>query len=88
MRFTARSTKQRAVSLPRRVTAAIGREWATVALYGNPDWRMTFIPERVAIETSNNSIVAERDNPRASFAGHKYETPWEPLHREHMSGST
>jgi len=57
---------------PQRVTAAIDHEWMTEAPYRNPDWRVTFVPERVVIESSNNSIVGERDNPRASFAGHKY----------------
>ena len=38
---------------PRRVTAAIQREWTTVAHYGNPDWRMTFVLERVAIEATD-----------------------------------
>jgi hypothetical protein len=71
---------------PRQVTAAIDRAWTTAAPYGNPDWRMTFVPERVAIETSNNSTIGERDNPRASFAAHKYETPWDHLHRAYFSG--
>ena len=71
---------------PRRVTAAIHREWTSVAPYGNPDRRMTFVPERVAIEATDGTVVAARDNPRASFAGHTLETPWEPLHRAYFSG--
>jgi hypothetical protein len=46
-------------AIPRRVTAGIDRAWTTVAPYDNPDWRMTFVPERVAIETSNNSTLGE-----------------------------
>jgi hypothetical protein len=38
------------------------------------------------LNRATNSIVGGRDNPRASFAGHKYETPWDPLHRAYFSG--
>ena len=37
---------------PRRVTAAIHHEWLDLAPYGDPDWRMTFVPERVVIEAT------------------------------------
>jgi hypothetical protein len=30
---------------------------------------MAFVPERVAIEATDGTLVAERDNPRASFCG-------------------
>ena len=43
---------------PRRVTAAIHREWMSVAPYGNPDWRMTVVPERVVIEATDNKTIA------------------------------
>jgi hypothetical protein len=76
----------KADATPRRVTAAIHREWMTVAPYGNPDWRMTFVPDRVVIETTDNKIIAERDNPRAAFAGHTLSTPWDPLHRSYFNG--
>jgi hypothetical protein len=45
-------------STPRRVSAAIHREWTAVAPYGSPEWRMTFVPERVAIAASDDTIVA------------------------------
>src|SRR4051812_29751077 len=64
----------KADATPRRVTAAIHREWMTVAPYGNPDWRMTFVPERVVIEAADNKTIAERANPRAAFAGHTLNT--------------
>ena len=31
-------------------------------------------------------MVADRDNPRASFAGHGMQTPWDPLHRAYFNG--
>ncbi len=76
----------KADAIPRRVTAAIHREWVTIAPYGNPDWRMTFVPERVVIETTDNKIITERDHPRAAFAGHALNTPWDPLHRSYFNG--
>jgi hypothetical protein len=76
----------KADATPRRVTAAIHREWMTVAPYGNPDWRMTFVPERVVIEAADNKTIAERANPRAAFAGHTLNTPWDPLHRSYFNG--
>ena len=39
----------------RRATAAIHREWATLASYGNPDWHMTFLPTRVEVEARDKS---------------------------------
>ncbi|MCW2242072.1 hypothetical protein [Azospirillum canadense] len=73
-------------STRRRVVAAIHREWASVAPYGKPDWRMTFTPERCMIEAGDGRIVAERDHPRAAFANHALDTPWDPLHRSYFSG--
>ncbi len=71
---------------PRRVTAAIHHEWATIMPYGNPDWRMTFVPERVVIETTDGMVIADRDNPRTAFASHTLNTPWDALHRAYFNG--
>jgi hypothetical protein len=30
--------------------------------------------------------VSERSDPRASFAGHTLETPWDPLQRSYFNG--
>jgi hypothetical protein len=73
-------------STPRRVTADIRREWVSVAPAGNPDWRLTFTPERTVIEASDHSIIAERSHPRAAFANHTLNTPWDPLHRSYFTG--
>jgi hypothetical protein len=70
----------------RRATAGIQREWATLAPFGNPDWQMTFRPNRVVIEARDKSIVAERDDPKSAFAGHGLETPWDPLHLAYFNG--
>src|SRR4051812_23014754 len=70
----------------RRAIAAIHEEWSTVTPYGNPDWTMTFVPERVFVEDRDKNIVAERDHPLAAFAGHGRDTPWDPLHRAYFNG--
>lgn len=70
----------------RCASAAIHSEWTTVAPYGSPDYRMTFSPERVVVETTGNEIVAERHDPKAAFVGHTLTTPWDPLHRAYFNG--
>lgn len=50
--------------------AAIHDESLVIEGYRQPDWRMTFTPQRVAVETTEGQLVEERLNPRASFAGH------------------
>ena len=45
-----------------------------------------FTPQRVLVETSLGEIVAERSNPRATFAGHTLTTPWDMLQRAYFNG--
>ena len=40
-----------------------------------------FTPEKVWIEAPTGGVLEERTEPRASFAGHVRETPWDQLHR-------
>src|ERR1700741_1740928 len=56
---------------PRRMTVALQREWASLQPFGAPDQKTDFTPDRVAIETLDGRVVAERANPRASVAGHE-----------------
>ena len=44
------------------------------------------MPERIAIEKLDGTLVAERYAPRGSFAGHQMSTPWDPLHRAYFNG--
>jgi hypothetical protein len=71
---------------PRRMTVALQREWASVQPFGAPDQKTDFTPERVAIEKLDGRVVAERSNPRESFAGHELATPWDPLQRAYFNG--
>jgi hypothetical protein len=72
--------------VPRRMTVALHREWASVRPFGADDQKTDFTPERVAIEKLDGRVVAERDNPRESFAGHVLTTPWNPLQRAYFNG--
>ena len=71
---------------PRVATSEFHRQWTSVQPFGNPDYRLVFVPERVAIKTWAGVIVAERDEPRAAFAGHDLNTPWDPLHLGYFNG--
>src|SRR3974377_2415859 len=72
--------------IPSEVTVTLHEETASISPFGQPDWRMAFAPDRVAIETTAGTIVHERLNPRASFGGHVMDTPWDLLHRAYFSG--
>jgi hypothetical protein len=62
------------------VTVDLHQEHASFAPFKLPNQRAVFTPERVAIETNEGAVVAERANPRAAFADHARETPWDDLH--------
>ena len=72
--------------VPRVATTDFHRQWMSVTPFGEPDWTMTWLPERVVIEASNNSLIAERNQPREAFTGHDYDTPWDPLHLAYFNG--
>lgn len=71
---------------PRQMTVWAQTEHASVYPFGAPDQRTDFTPDRVSIDKLDGRIVAERDNPRASFGGHQMDTPWDPLHRAYFNG--
>lgn len=67
-------------------TATTRTESTVIEPFGKPDWRMTFTPDRVAIETTAGVLVNERLEPRAAFAGHTMSTAWDMLHRAYFNG--
>lgn len=71
---------------PRQMTVALHHEWASVTPFGAADQRTDFTPDRIALEKLDGEVVAERKDPRASFAGHELTTPWDPLHRAYFNG--
>jgi hypothetical protein len=73
-------------STSRRMTVWLHEERSSVFPYGAPDQRTMFTPERIAIEKLDGTIVAQRQVPRDSFAGHQMGTPWDALHRAYFNG--
>ena len=73
-------------SAPRRMTVWLHEERSSVFPFGAPDQRTMFTPERIAIEKLDGTVVAERQIPRDSFAGHQMNTPWDALHRAYFNG--
>jgi hypothetical protein len=56
-------------------------ESASLALLHND-----YTPSRIAILNNNGNVIAERENPRASFAGHVKPTWWDPLQLAYFEG--
>jgi hypothetical protein len=72
--------------IPRIATTEFRRQWMSVTPFGDPDWTMTWVPQRVVIESATNQVIAERESPRDAFAGHGHNTPWDPLHLAYFNG--
>lgn len=72
--------------LPRHMTVALDREWASLRPFGADDQKTDFTADRVAIEKLDGQVVSERINPRESFAGHEFATPWNALQRAYFNG--
>ncbi len=73
-------------SNPRQMTVWLHEQRASVMPFGAPNQRTAYTPYRIAIETTDGQVVAERSDPRASFQGHAETTPWDPLHRAYFNG--
>jgi hypothetical protein len=71
---------------PRVITSEFRRQWTRVEPFGQGDWHMLYQPHRVVIETQAGEDVAHLDNPRETFAGHVWETPWTPLQLAYFNG--
>jgi len=62
------------------------RQQRIVTDFPTQDKRLTYEPARVTLEAPKGSISQERDEPEASFAGQRLETPWDPLHVAYFQG--
>jgi hypothetical protein len=60
---------------PRRMRAALQRQWASLHPFGAADQQTDFTAGRVAVTKLDGWVVAERVDPRESFAGHELGTP-------------
>jgi hypothetical protein len=68
------------------VTADARDQWISYRPFINEDMRSVCIPDRTLIETLDGKPLKERTNPRACFAGHTLETPWDDLNLAYFSG--
>ncbi|AWM92227.1 hypothetical protein DJ564_16020 [Pseudomonas sp. 31-12] len=73
-------------SAPRQMTVWLHEQKASVTPFGGPDKRTAYTPDRIAIETTDGTVIAERQAPRESFRDHDVDTPWDPLHRAYFNG--
>lgn len=55
-------------------------ERLTITPFSNPRMRAVFVPNRQVLETLEGKTVETRYNPKAAFAGHTRETPWDKFH--------
>jgi len=70
---------------PREMSVWLHEQRASMTPFG-PGQRTRFTPDRIAIEKVTGELVAERLDPRDSFAGHSLDTPWNPLDRAYFNG--
>ncbi|MHC8326924.1 hypothetical protein [Pseudomonas sp. LB1P83] len=73
-------------SAPRQMTVWLHEQKASVTPFGGPDKRTAYSPDRIAIETTDGTVIAERQTPRESFRDHDENSPWDPLHRAYFNG--
>ncbi|WP_433296348.1 hypothetical protein ACQPZQ_15855 [Pseudonocardia sp. CA-142604] len=74
------------VLVDEHVTLDPHRQRISYAPFTEPDRRSRFEPERVAVETLDGRVVAERTAPRAAFAGFQLSTRWDDLHLAYFIG--
>jgi hypothetical protein len=68
------------------VTARLHEERVSHRPFGAADRHSSFTPERVAIESGDGTVLEALEQPRASFAGHTFETPWSTLQLAYFVG--
>ncbi|MEV6681920.1 hypothetical protein AB0N09_34360 [Streptomyces erythrochromogenes] len=68
------------------VRIGLERQHASHSPFTGPGLRSSFTAQRVAVETDDGEVVADRFAPRAAFEGHTLETPWDELHLAYFAG--
>lgn len=56
------------------------------APFGQPGHQARWTPDRVEITDAAGRVVAEHDDPRRLFEGHRTSGSWGPLHKAHFAG--
>lgn len=68
------------------VTVDLKREHAAHLPFGSPERKSSFTPDRVELIDAASGAAETLDAPRASFAGHTLETPWNELQLAYFAG--
>ena len=68
------------------VTVDLKREHAAHSPFGSPERKSSFTPDRVELIDAASGATETLDAPRASFAGHTLETPWNELQLAYFAG--
>lgn len=69
-----------------RIAVDTQRQHVEYAPFGAAGRHSVYEPDRVAVETDDGQVLESRRDPRAAFAGHRRETPWDNLHLVYFSG--
>jgi hypothetical protein len=70
-----------------RVEGLTRDQYVRITNFGSPGRVAVFRPDRVRIEEENGSVLAQRDEPRATFDRHTESTLWDLLDLAYFSGS-
>ncbi len=62
------------------------RRERVVTEFPGKDKRFIFEPQRTLMEKMDGTLIHGRDNPKASFEGHRRETPWDDIHVAYFQG--
>ncbi|WP_326625212.1 MULTISPECIES: hypothetical protein [unclassified Streptomyces] len=68
------------------ITADVQQQRLVFEGFTDPGLRGVFTPDRVVIEQKDCEVLADRNAPRDAFAGHRADTPWDPLHALYFAG--
>ncbi|MFF4956473.1 hypothetical protein ACFY2Z_05175 [Streptomyces sp. NPDC001222] len=68
------------------ITVDVQQQHAVSDNFTGAGLRGVFTPGRVAVETPDGEVLAERTAPRDAFAGHGPDTPWDQLHALYFCG--
>jgi hypothetical protein len=80
--------KQDGVIKDSMVRVELHRQFASHYAFEKNGLRTSVTPDRAAIETAGEQVVAERSDPGAAFDGHVLDTPWDWLHLAYFHGYT
>ncbi|MEQ6028362.1 hypothetical protein SOM70_38100 [Streptomyces salinarius] len=69
------------------VTVGLHRQYVRQEPFFTPGHHVTFTGDRVTVHDTNNTLVDELTDPRASFTGHDLMTPWTRLQLAYFSGT-